>query len=171
MADRTVIALGSNLGDRVANLDAAVANIAELEQVSVVTISSWYESIAHTADGLDPDAPRYANGVVIIDTELAPLELLAELQRIEQRLGRPADHQAWSDRVIDLDIVCSTAGPIAEPTLTIPHPRTHERVFVLLPWLEIDATAALFGHGAVADVLAGLDPVERSALVRLEVAR
>ena len=171
MTERVAIALGSNLGDRINLLDAAVTAVAAINGIDLVAVSSWYESIAHTSDGIDPEAPRYLNGVMLVDSSIDLTTLLASLQQVEQQLGRPADHSAWSDRVIDLDIVATSAGVIESPALTVPHARAHERVFVLVPWLEIDADAELVGRGRVDDVLATLDPVERSALRRLEVSR
>lgn len=171
MTERVVVALGSNLGERIDFLDAAVASVAAIDGVELVAVSSWYESIAHTLDGIDPEAPRYLNGVMLVDSTIGLTALLESLQQIEQDLGRPADHPAWSDRVIDLDIIATSAGVINESHLTVPHARAHERVFVLVPWLEIEADAELSGIGPVADVLATLDPVERSALRRLEVSR
>ena len=146
-----VVALGSNLGDSSATLDEAISDIRALPLVHRVMPSSVISSIAITLDGPDPDKPRYANAVALVETDLAPTVLLAALNEIEARHGRVRDVR-WGDRTLDLDIVAYGSVTSADPHLTLPHPRAHERDFVLDPWLEIDPDAILPGLGRVADI-------------------
>ena len=146
-----VVALGSNLGDSSATLDEALADIRALPLVRSVTASSVISSVAITLDGPDPDKPRYANAVALVDTDLAPTVLLAALNEIEARHGRVRDVR-WGDRTLDLDVVAYGEVTSADPRLTLPHPRAHERDFVLDPWLEIAPDATLPGHGPIAEL-------------------
>lgn len=165
---RAVIALGSNLDDRVSYLDAAIRALRAEPDLRVLAVSEWFESIAHTIEGPDAEAPRYANGVALVETELSAAGLLDVLHAVEQALGRPADHARWADRTIDLDVVAFGAERIQSASLTVPHPRAHERVFVLAPWLALDPAAELLGHGSVRALLAACDPAELAALRPVE---
>lgn len=151
-----VIALGSNLGDRGATLLAAVRELADTPGVELTAVSTLIETPALKPDGIDPDAPPYLNGVVLIRTTLTPSALLDVLAGIERAHGRER-HERWGDRTLDLDIVDFAGLTSHTDRLTLPHPRAHERDFVLRPWLEVDADATLPGHGRVADLLAGLE--------------
>lgn len=157
---RAVIALGANLGDRGSTLRAAAAEIAAIPGVEPVSASHEVESVALTLDGLDRMKPRYRNAVVVVDTTLTPQELLDALHVVEDSHGRTREVR-WGDRTLDLDVVAITddAGVhqrIDTETLTVPHPRAHERAFVLAPWLDADPDAVLPGAGPVADLLAAL---------------
>lgn len=149
---RAVIALGGNLGDRVETLRRAIHAIDALEGVTVIAASSLYESAALTLAGIDDNAPKYLNAVVIATTRLQPDSLLFELQRIEDRFGR---HRAerWSSRTLDLDVIDFDGRELASDTIELPHPRAWERAFVLAPWHEIEPDAHLTGRGSVADLL------------------
>lgn len=165
---RAVIALGSNLGNRVEFLTAAIAALEEVEGIRVLAVSPWYESIAHTATGPDAAAPRYANGVAIIDSQLSAEETLREMHEVEGILGRPIDHERFSSRTLDLDLIVFDQLSQRSSALTLPHPRAHERVFVLRPWLDLDPDAELPGRGRVEDLLAACRHAERDALTPLE---
>lgn len=147
-----LIAFGSNLGERAETLRDAAAALADVGGVSQLRLSPLRETIALTPDGPDPDAPRYLNAVATAQTTLSPYELLDELQRIETEYGR-ARGERWADRTLDLDLVLYGGKAIADERLTVPHPRAHERDFVLAPWLALDPHAVLMGHGRVADLL------------------
>ena len=123
------LGLGSNLGDRAGLLDQAVA---ALESLGEVARSRWYET---AAVGL-PGAPAFLNGVVRLETELAPDELLRKTREIERRLGRDPLRRAGS-RTIDIDILLFGRQVISRPGLVIPHPRLHQRAFVLAPLAEL----------------------------------
>jgi 2-amino-4-hydroxy-6-hydroxymethyldihydropteridine diphosphokinase len=148
-----VLALGSNLGDREATLREAVRAIDALPGVKVVKASGLIETPALKPEGIDEKAPAYLNAVIAIRSAIGPRELLDELHGIELAFGRVRDIR-WGDRTLDIDIIQFAGPAINEPDLVIPHPRAHERAFVLAPWLEVEPDAALPGHGTVADLLA-----------------
>ena len=151
-----VVAIGSNLGDRAATLHSALAELAAADGVEVTAISPLIETAAVRPGGVDLTAPAYLNGVVLLRTTLTPDALLDLLMAIEQHHGR-VRAERWGDRTLDLDLI-DVAGLIhATARLTLPHPRAHEREFVLRPWLAVDPDAVLAGHGDVATLLAGLE--------------
>ena len=152
---RTVLALGSNLGERKRTMLEAVRQIADLPTTEVVAISEPIDTVALKPDGEDESAPRYLNAVLMMDTALAPETLLDQLHRIEADLGRVRTER-WGDRTLDIDIVTMEGVVVDGPRLTLPHPRAHERIFVLEPWLSIDPDAELPGHGRVDALLRGL---------------
>lgn len=162
---RAVIALGANLGERIAALDDALVALAALPATQVVACSRWHDSIALTPEGPDPSKPGYLNGVALIDTALAPTHLLHHLLRIEREHGRDrgAHVARWADRTLDLDLIQYGDVTRDDSRLTLPHPRAHEREFVLEPWLEIDPDARLGARGRVADLLAALRASDRAA--------
>lgn len=151
-----VIAIGSNLGDRAATFQAAVRALAEADGIEVTAISTPIETVAVRPDGEDPDAPAYLNAVVLVRTTLAPHALLNLLNDIERRHGRVREER-WGDRTLDLDIIDFAGMQSSSSDLTLPHPRAHERVFVLRPWAEVAPEAVLPGYGKVADLLAALE--------------
>lgn len=151
-----VIAIGSNLGDRVATFQAAVRALAEADGVEVTAISTPIETVAVKPDGEDPDAPAYLNAVVLVRTTLAPRELLRLLNDLEREHGR-VRAERWGDRTLDLDIIDYAGLQSSSPDLTLPHPRAHERAFVLRPWVEVAPEAVLPGRGRIADLLAALE--------------
>jgi 2-amino-4-hydroxy-6-hydroxymethyldihydropteridine diphosphokinase len=123
------LGLGSNLGDRAGLLDQAVA---ALESLGKVTRSRWYET---AAVGL-PGAPQFLNGVVRLETDLAPDELLRQTREIERRLGRDPLRRAGS-RTMDIDILLYGRQVISRLGFEVPHPRLHQRAFVLVPLAEL----------------------------------
>lgn len=159
-----ILSLGSNLGDREATLRAAVREIGELDDVTVVAASALVETPAIKPTGVDMDAPAYLNAIVAVESGLSPPELLAALRGIEHAHGR-VRVERWGDRTLDIDIIAFDELTIQSRELTIPHPRAAERAFVLAPWLELDPAAQLPGYGAVADLLA---PLERPVVFAAE---
>ena len=156
---RAVIALGANLGDAAVALDAAIVQLSSTVGIEVVGVSSVYR----TAPIGGPEQPDYLNAVVVVETSLAPLELLAGCQSIELAAGRTREVR-WGPRTLDLDVIAYGDLISDDPVLTLPHPRAHERAFVLVPWLEVDPGAALPGRGPVVglvDVL-GTQGIERA---------
>lgn len=143
-----VIALGSNLGDRAGTLRAAVDDLRALPLVDDVRAADPIESIAVKPDGPDSEAPAYLNSVALVTTRLAPSVLLDYLHAIEARHGRER-RRHWGDRTLDLDLIVYGDVRSTDPALMLPHPRAHERDFVLAPWLEVDADAILPGRGRV----------------------
>lgn len=162
-AVRAVVALGANLGDRAATLDAALAELDRLPLTRVVVAATPLETVALTLAGPDPSAPGYLNTVAILETRLAPTVLLAYLHEVEARHGRPArtvETVRWQDRTLDLDLVVHGDTVAHGEHLVLPHPRAHERDFVLAPWLAVDPDATIPGRGRVDDLLAALNPPE-----------
>lgn len=147
-----VIAFGANIGDRAATIRSASAALADAPGIRNVQLSRLRNSVALTPDGRDHAAPEYVNAVALADVTLQPLELLRVLQEIELQHGRTRDVR-WGDRTLDLDLIVYGGKTIREPELTVPHPHTALRDFVLAPWLELDPAAALPGVGRVAELL------------------
>ena len=156
-SEPVVIALGTNLGDRTTTLDEAVDALRRLPGLVVDAVSSVHETVAVTEHGPDPERPRYGNRVVTGRTALPPEELLGALLRIERAFGRVRTER-WGDRTLDLDLIVQGDRTTDRPGLLLPHPRAHERAFVLEPWFEIDPEAVLPGHGRVRHLLAALEP-------------
>ncbi|MFS0892644.1 2-amino-4-hydroxy-6-hydroxymethyldihydropteridine diphosphokinase [Microbacterium sp. 179-I 3D3 NHS] len=150
-----VVALGANLGDRRATVEAAADRIARLPLVSDVRLSRLFETVALRIDGPDPEAPGYVNAVALVTTRLAPEILLGMLHAIEDEHGRTR-RERWGDRTLDLDLIAYGDVVSDAPELQLPHPRAAERLFVLEPWLDVDPDARLHGHGSVADLVAEL---------------
>ncbi|MEP6875897.1 MAG: 2-amino-4-hydroxy-6-hydroxymethyldihydropteridine diphosphokinase [Burkholderiales bacterium] len=144
------IGLGANLGDARAALDAAQRALATLRGTTLRAASSIYKSAP-----IDSSGPDYLNAVVLLDTRLMPLELLAELQRIERAHGRERPYRN-APRTLDLDLLFHGVHQTAMPSLTLPHPRLHERAFVLLPLAELAPGLLIPGRGVVDDLLAGV---------------
>jgi len=142
------LALGGNLGDREQTLESAISQIAELKSVKLIARSSFYESVAVTVDGEDDKAPKFLNCVVKVETKLEPKKFLKKLFEIENAHGR-VRLERWGPRTLDIDIIVFGAELVQTKSLQIPHPRAHQRGFVLVPWLEIDPEAVLPGHGKV----------------------
>lgn len=140
MASRCYLGLGSNLGDRLGNLCRAADLLAALPGVCVLRSSRIYET---EPVGGPPQGP-YLNAVLEVECDLGPRELLAACGRIEAELGR-VRAERWGARTIDVDILTYGAERIAEPALEVPHPRMHERAFVLAPLAELDADPPLPG--------------------------
>ena len=160
-----VLALGSNLGDRQDILQGAVDAIVGLPKVRVTAVSPVYETVPVGG----PAQPDYLNAVVLAATALPARALLDQLHEIEAAFDR-VRLVRWGPRTLDIDIIVFGGERSDSPELTLPHPRAHERAFVLAPWHDVDPGAALPGRGPVADLLAQADRtgLRRSSL-RLEV--
>ena len=147
---KAVIALGANLGDPRTQLASAIEEIKNL--LKVTAVSSFYETAPF---GVPDPQPNYINAVLIGETEKKPLDLMNALLEIESALGRTRSFQNAA-RLIDIDIIDLDGLFMESESLTLPHPRAHERRFVLEPWLEIDPAAHLPGRGSVSELLAAL---------------
>ena len=128
---RAWIGLGANLGDAVAQLDQALASLAQVPHTQVVKRSSFYKTAP-----VDSSGPDYTNGVAEIRTGLSPLDLLHQLQKIEQAAGRERPYRN-APRTLDLDLLLYGPLRLQTPELALPHPRMMERAFVLHPLHEI----------------------------------
>jgi 2-amino-4-hydroxy-6-hydroxymethyldihydropteridine diphosphokinase len=150
---RAYVGLGSNVGDRERMLWSAVHMLAFNPEVEVVAVSSIRET--------DPvglaDQPRFLNAAVALDTELEPRALLELLMAVERELGRTRDGPRFGPRTIDLDLLLYGDEVVDEPGLTVPHPRLHERRFVLEPLAELDDELTVPEKGAVQALLARVE--------------
>jgi 2-amino-4-hydroxy-6-hydroxymethyldihydropteridine diphosphokinase len=145
---RVVLSVGSNVGDRQGHLQSA----ADAFRGWLVAISPVYETQPFGTEPQDP----YLNAVLIAEADLDPDGWLDQARAIEAAAGRERPRR-WAPRTLDVDLIVVGDTVSADPELTLPHPRAHERAFVLVPWLDVDPDAVLPGHGAVRDLLAGVD--------------
>ena len=148
---RAVVALGANLEEPSVAIELAIALLAQ--STELIVRSSLYTT---KPVGVPPQ-PDYINAVCIIDSELPAQDLLGLLHGIEKSMGR-IRKERWGPRVIDLDLITYGTLQSDDEDLTLPHPRAHERRFVLEPWLEIEPDAVLPPFGRVRDILAELPP-------------
>jgi 2-amino-4-hydroxy-6-hydroxymethyldihydropteridine diphosphokinase len=150
---QAVIALGSNVGNRLERLQSAIDALADTPGLEVKAVSPVYETEPW---GVEPGTQSsYFNAVVLVRTTLPPGSLLERGHAIEEALERVREER-WGPRTIDVDIVAYQGVVSDDPRLTLPHPRVHERAFVLVPWYDVDPGAELPGRGAVAELLTGL---------------
>jgi 2-amino-4-hydroxy-6-hydroxymethyldihydropteridine diphosphokinase len=148
---KAVVALGSNLGDRFDYLQIAVNEINSLTDIEISEISSVYETLPVGG----PEQGNYLNAVVTLNTKFEAEELLLKLLLIELNLGRQREI-AWGPRTIDLDLIWFEDQTINLENLVLPHPRAHERCFVIKPWLEIEPKARI-GNTEIREFLKDLD--------------
>jgi 2-amino-4-hydroxy-6-hydroxymethyldihydropteridine diphosphokinase len=130
--ERVLIGFGSNLGDSVQICLAAIERLRSHPQIRVIETSSFYR----TRPQMVADQPWFINGVVLCETDLSPEDLLDTIQKIERGFGRSRDIR-WGPRTLDLDLLAFGDYQINLSSLTIPHPRLHERRFVLIPLMEV----------------------------------
>lgn len=147
---RAVVALGANLGNRLETLQGAVDALEDTPGIRVTAVSPVYETEPW---GVEPGSqPSYFNAVVVLKTTLPPSSLLERAHAVEEAFHRVRDER-WGPRTLDVDIVAYADLLSDDPRLTLPHPRAHERAFVLAPWHDVDPEAVLPGQGAVAALL------------------
>jgi 2-amino-4-hydroxy-6-hydroxymethyldihydropteridine diphosphokinase len=149
---RAYVGLGANLGDREATLRSAVDALAAEEGIVVVGVSTLRETEPVGVVG----QPRFLNGAVALDTTLQARELLERLLAVEQRFGRVRVAGEHGPRTLDLDLLLYGEERIEEPGLAVPHPRLHERRFVLEPLAELDPGLVVPGRGSVEELIAGV---------------
>lgn len=147
MAPAAHIGIGANLGDARATVQAALQALARVPGCSLRQVSSVYRSAPVEAGG-----PDFYNAVAELDTTLAPADLLSALQAIEQAFGRQRPY-VNAPRTLDLDLLLLGDQMVNTPVLTVPHPRLHQRAFVLQPLLELDPALAAPGLGPLAPYL------------------
>lgn len=151
MLTKIYVALGANLGDPVAQLKAALCDLAAWPTMTLLQSSSFYASapVGYT------EQPDFVNAVCELETDLSAPDVLAALLAIEAANGRRREFKN-SPRTLDLDLILYGQSHIDLPELTVPHPRMHERAFVILPLLEIAPAAQIPGLGAAQDFLAAV---------------
>lgn len=150
---QAVLAIGSNLGERLNRLQGAVSALEDTPEVTIVAVSSVYETLPV---GGPEDSGKFLNSVVLIDTTLTVHTLLDRALAIEDAFGRQRTEED-APRTLDVDLIVVGDRVAGDDQLTLPHPRAHERGFVLVPWLEIDPEGEIPGKGFVADLIGGVD--------------
>lgn len=146
---RAVLGLGANIGDRAATLQAALDGLGA--QTSIVAVSAIFETVPVGG----PPQPDFYNAVVLVDTALTATELLALAHSLEATAGRVrVEH--WGPRTLDVDVLACDDIRSDDPELTLPHPRAHERAFVVLPWLQVEPDGRIEGHGTLAELASEL---------------
>jgi 2-amino-4-hydroxy-6-hydroxymethyldihydropteridine diphosphokinase len=163
---KVVYSLGSNLGDRLNNLQGAVDALRDTPDVIIVDVSSVYET---DPVGGPANSPQFLNLIVVAETTLEPRTLLERALAIEDAFGRERESgERWAPRTLDVDLIMVGNTSSDAEDLRLPHPLAAERAFVLLPWLEIDAEGEIPGVGAVADLagqISGAGVVRRDDLL------
>jgi 2-amino-4-hydroxy-6-hydroxymethyldihydropteridine diphosphokinase len=164
---RCVLALGSNLGDRFAKLQGAVDSLADTPGVWVTEVSPVYET--EPVDSPEGAGP-YLNAVVLLDSTLSARVLMERALAIEAAFGRERT-VANAPRTLDVDLIVVGDRRADDEALTLPHPRAHERAFVLAPWADVEPDGALPGVGSVAELLqkVGTDGLTRRDDLTLEL--
>lgn len=157
---QVVISLGSNQGESLRIMQAAVNLLAETPSVMPVEVSSVYLTKPVDVE----DQPDFYNMVMLADTTLEPLTLLERCQSIEDYFGRVRTDPK-GPRTLDVDLIMVGKRVSDTEHLVLPHPQAHRRAFVLVPWLEVEPEAQLIGHGKVRDLLATMDT---SGVVRID---
>jgi 2-amino-4-hydroxy-6-hydroxymethyldihydropteridine diphosphokinase len=148
---RCVIAIGSNLGERLNNLQGAVNSLADTPEVWVTAVSPVYETAPVDA----PDGSRdFLNAVVLADTTLSARTLLERALAVEDAYGRERTTERHAPRTLDVDLIVVGDRRANDDDLVLPHPKAHERAFVLAPWNDVEPDAELVDQGPVAELLA-----------------
>ena len=151
---KVVYSIGSNLGDRLGNVQGAVDALSDTPDVIVVDVSSVYET---TPVGGPADSPEFLNIVVVAESTLEPWTLVERAFAIEEAFGRARDGERWGPRTLDVDLIMVGNAIVDQEDLKLPHPLAHERAFVLVPWYEVDPTGEIVGKGAIGDLLGKAD--------------
>lgn len=157
------IGLGANLGDPCAQMRDALRRLDAMPEVRLRAVSRPYRSPPW---GLR-EQPEFTNAVAEVETRLAAADLLPRLLAVERDGGRERGGGRWGPRTIDLDLLLDGATVVDRPGCRVPHPRLHERAFVLVPLWELAPQAMIPGRGRVAALLDAIDAAERSAVAAL----
>jgi len=147
---RAVISIGSNLGERRGNLQGAVETLADTPEVWLTAVSPVYETAPVDAPVGSKD---FLNAVVLLDTTLSARTLLERAMAVESAYGRERGGEHNGPRTLDVDLIVVGDRRADEDDLVLPHPRAHERAFVLVPWLDVEPDAEIPGVGAVSDLV------------------
>lgn len=147
MTRRAVLSVGSNLGDRLGHLRSAVEGLADV----LVAVSPVYETTPWGPVAQDD----YLNAVLLVAGSAGPRQWLDRAVELELAAGRERSVR-WGPRTLDVDVIVVDDVVSDDPELTLPHPRAHERAFVLVPWADVDPDAVLPGHGPVAELAAAM---------------
>ncbi|GAA1608323.1 2-amino-4-hydroxy-6-hydroxymethyldihydropteridine diphosphokinase [Nonomuraea maheshkhaliensis] len=150
---KVVLSLGSNLGHRFQTLQGAVDTLFDAPGLEFVKASPVYET--DPVGGPEGQRP-FLNAIVVAETTLAPRTLLERAQSVENAFGRVREER-WGPRTLDIDLIVVGDQVSDDPDLTLPHPRAHERAFVLVPWSKADPEGVVPGHGRVAELLEAVE--------------
>ncbi|MGQ0625599.1 MAG: 2-amino-4-hydroxy-6-hydroxymethyldihydropteridine diphosphokinase [Sporichthyaceae bacterium] len=151
---RAVLSLGSNVGDRAMNLQNAVDAILDAPGIWGLSVSPVYETRPEQPE----DGPSFLNAVLVVDTEMSGATLLERCHAVEEAFGRARIGQdRRGPRRLDVDVIALADRVLDDPAITLPHPRAHQRAFVLVPWHDVEPDAALATRGKVADLLLDVD--------------
>ena len=161
---RCVLSIGSNLGERANNLQGAVEAIADTPEVWLTSVSPVYES--EPLDG-PKGSGDFLNAVVLVDTTLTARTLLDRAMAIEDAYGRERSTDRNAPRTLDVDLIVVGDRRADDQDLVLPHPRAHERAFVLVPWHDVEPDAELMDRGPIADLLAAVG--DQTLVVRDDV--
>ena len=154
---KVVLSIGSNMGASAAILQEAVDLLAETPDLMLVDVSPVYQT--KPVGGIEQD--DFLNLIVVAEATLEPLPIHDRAQAIEDNFGRERDVR-FGPRTLDIDVIM-VGKRISEDNIELPHPRAHERAFVLVPWLDIDPKGEIAGHGPIAELI---DDVDVSGVVR-----
>lgn len=165
---RAVFSIGSNLGEREANLQGALNTLADTPDVFITAVSPVYETKPVDSP---PDAEDYLNIIVLADTTMSARTMLERALAIEDAYGRERGSIFHAPRTLDIDLIVLGDRLANEESLTLPHPHAHERAFVLAPWYDVEPDAAIPGKGPIKDLLeqVGRDGVQRRDDVELDL--
>lgn len=152
-AVRAYIGLGSNLGDPILQIRAALSELDQLPDTHLLRASCFYR----TPPWGNPDQADFVNAVAEVETLLTARQLLDALLHVETCAGRVRGGERWGPRLIDLDLLIHGDTRIDEESLRVPHPRMAERAFVIVPLAELEPTLRLPGHGVVSELLESMD--------------
>lgn len=161
---RAVLSLGSNVGDRLANLQDGMTSLLDAPGIHAVAVSPVYET---TPVG-GPLQGDFYNAVLVVDCDLPARTLLERCLAVEHAYGRERDEPS-GPRTLDVDIIMIGDRKSDAPDFTLPHPRAHERAFVLAPWVAVEPDAELPGYGSVRSLLAATDSSGVTALDGVEL--
>lgn len=147
----TVLSLGSNLGDRLDNLQEAIDALFDAPGLDFIALSPVYE----TKPVGGPEQGDFLNVIIVVSSRVAPESLLERVLAIEDAMDRTRTVR-WGPRTLDIDIVMMGDVTSTDPDLLLPHPRAKERAFVLRPWSDVEPDATLPGQGRITDLLSGV---------------
>jgi 2-amino-4-hydroxy-6-hydroxymethyldihydropteridine diphosphokinase len=150
---RAVLALGANVGDRMANLQGAVSALADTPDLWIQAVSPVYETIPV---GSPEGSPLFLNAVVVVDTAVSAARMLDRALAIEDAFDRDRETERNAPRTLDIDVIIVGDRINDDDFLKLPHPRAAQRAFVLRPWYDVEPNAEIPGYGRVADLLANV---------------